>query len=148
MKFELNDYHRNTSDNDLIADLKKVAGELKKDSITVNEYKKLGKYNASTISKRFGSWNESLEMASLKITLRQNIPEEELFKNLEDVWIKLGRQPTYAEIQLPLSQFPSSVYANRFGSWHKALKKFVEYIKNDPEAEVNEAKTTSMEEKN
>jgi len=38
MKFELNEYHRNVPDKDLIADLKKVSKELSKEAITQDEY--------------------------------------------------------------------------------------------------------------
>lgn len=59
-----------------------------------------------------------------------NLPEEELFKNLEEIWIKLGRQPRYAEVQKPLSKYHVGTYENRFGGWRNALEKFVAYINN------------------
>ena len=34
MKFELDDYHRNISDEELINDLKRIASELNKNSVT------------------------------------------------------------------------------------------------------------------
>ena len=45
MKFELNNNYRNISDEELIEDVKKVACFLKKESITIDEYDKNGKYN-------------------------------------------------------------------------------------------------------
>jgi hypothetical protein len=136
---------QNIPDSEFIADLKKVSLKLKKDSVTKDEYDKHGKYGTATLSKRFGGWNKSLGMAELKVTLRQNIPEEELFENLEEVWIKLGRQPASLEIQTPLSRFALMTYKTRFGGWRKALEKFVEYI-NDPETE--EEKIIIFEEEN
>jgi 5-methylcytosine-specific restriction endonuclease McrA len=57
-----------------------------------------------------------------------NLSEEELFENLEGAWVKLGRQPKYLEMQKPLSKYSACTYANRFGTWRKALEKFVAYI--------------------
>ena len=47
-----------------------------------------------------------------------------MFKNLEEVWIKLGRQPKYAEVHKPLSKY-------HVGTWRKALEKFIAYINNE-----------------
>lgn len=60
-----------------------------------------------------------------------NIPEEELYKNLEEVWVKLGRQPRCEEVQKPLSKYHVGTYENRFGTWRKALLSFVSYINNE-----------------
>src|SRR3989338_4569855 len=128
MKFELEKYHRNTPPEDLIADIKYVAKKLSKKSITVVEYAKYGKYGIQTYFRRFGSWSNALEAANLKIDRKINISDKKLFKNLEDVWIKLGRQPRCEEIRKPLSQFSTNPYTQHFGSWRGALEKFISYI--------------------
>ena len=95
MKFELEKYHRNTSDEELVTDLKRVATDLQK-SPTIDEYNERGTYHSTTLTRRFGSWFKVLENAGLSRTRSPlNIPEEELFQNLEEVWTKLGRQPRY-----------------------------------------------------
>ena len=98
MKFELEEYHRNITDDELVADLKRVATELSKDSITSDQYDERGKFSSNTFAKRFGSWLKALEKAGLQKTRNYNITEEELFQNLEEIWIKLGRQPRREEI--------------------------------------------------
>lgn len=60
-----------------------------------------------------------------------NSTEEELFQNLEEVWIKLGRQPHYGEMTAPLSKYHRATYEKRYGTWRKALEKFIIYIKNE-----------------
>jgi hypothetical protein len=128
MKFELDDYHRNISDKDLISDLKCLAEELKR-SPTMEDYKERGKYSCDTYCRRFGGWLKALKIAGLKATRSPiNIPVEDLFMNLEEVWIKLERQPRYNEIQKPLSKFSAGTYEKRFGSWRKALEAFVNYM--------------------
>ena len=132
MKFELDDYHRNISDEELINDLKRIASELNKNSVTRDDNDERWKYNNSTYTRRFGSWFNALEKAWLGQTRSPlNIPDEELFKNLEEIWIQLGRQPKYLEIQKPFSKYSVGTYDHRFGSWRKALEKFVAYINNE-----------------
>ncbi|HBG81869.1 TPA: endonuclease [candidate division CPR2 bacterium] len=132
MKFELDNYHRNIPDDLLIEDLVSVAKKLGKGSITHEEYNLNGKYSSTTCLRRFGSWFNALEKAQLQKTRTPaNIPEEDLFKNLEEIWIKLGRQPRYQEVQKPLSKYHAGTYENRFGTWRKALEKFISYINNE-----------------
>jgi hypothetical protein len=128
MKFELDTYHRGTPDNELIADLKRVSVEINK-SPTIDEYNERGLFHAATISRRFGSWFKALELAGLEKTRSAiDISEEELFENLEEIWVKLGRQPRYQEVQKPLSKYSVGTYDKRFGSFRKALESFVTYI--------------------
>lgn len=136
MKFELEEYHRNTPDEELINDLKQVAEKSNKTSITRELYDEKGKFNSGTLIRRFGSWFDSLEKAGLEKTRTpMNLPEEELYHNLEEIWIKLGRQPKYIEIKKPFSKYSVGTYEHRFGTWRKALEKFVAYINTDKENE-------------
>ncbi|MBI3582134.1 MAG: HNH endonuclease [Nitrospinae bacterium] len=130
MKFELEEYHRGVTDEELIADLRRVASELKKTSITNSDYGERGKYHIATYLRRFGSWFIALEKAGLEKSRNFNITQEELFQNLEEVWIKLGRQPRYSEVKIPLSKYGGKTYENRFGTWRKALESFVASINN------------------
>ena len=206
MKFELTQYNRNVPDEDLLNDLKLVASELKKSSLSGGEYKKYGKYGLRTISTRFGwnkalilaglqiqkyhtltepellqdlrnvseilkkksvtmaeydsigkysssafskfgTWFHALEKAGLEKTRNLGITNEELFENLEEIWTKLGRQPKSAEVQKPFSRYSVDTYADRFGSWRKALEAFVKFMNEDrdegeqiiPPAEVTES---------
>ena len=48
MKFELNEYHRNISDNELIDDLKYVANLINKNTVTLDEYNEYGHFHCTT----------------------------------------------------------------------------------------------------
>jgi hypothetical protein len=131
MKFELKDYHQNITDEELIADLKRVAIELKQNYVTAKQQDTFGKYYSSTFLRRFGSWLKAQEKAGLQKTKQQannKIPEEDLFNNLEEVWVKLGRQPRFSEMTQQNSKYSGFAYRRRFGSWLKALKVFVALI--------------------
>jgi hypothetical protein len=116
------------SEQELIEDLKRVSNALKKKSVTHAEYNSYGKFSSSAIMHRFSSWFKALEKAGLEKTRTYGVTDEEYFKNIEEIWIKLGRQPNYAEIEKPFSRYSAGAYERRFGSWRKALEAFIEYI--------------------
>jgi len=66
MKFELDEYHRGITNDELINDLKRVAKELNKTAVSRAEYDERGKYGTTTHLRRFGSWFNSLEKAAKK----------------------------------------------------------------------------------
>lgn len=125
-------------EDQLIEDLKRVAEIVSKTSISMNEYEEHGKFGTSAICKRFGGWNNAKKAANLTIGRLYNTTEEAFFENILNVWEKLGRQPKYHEIVSPLSKLNISSYERKFGTWRKALEKFVEYMnsKDDLQEEI------------
>jgi len=139
MKFTLKSYNRNIPDNELISDVIAVSNKTGRNTVTIAEYEQHGNYHPSTLQRRFGSWFKVLKNAGLEKSRSElNIPEEELFKNIEDIWAQLGRQPKYQEVKKPFSKYSAGTYDKRFGSWLKALEKFVEYMNQDDEPESEE----------
>jgi hypothetical protein len=129
MKYQLKDFNRNVPDDDLLGDLKLVAEKLGLNKISSRQYDDNGgKYAAATIGVRFGGWNSALKRAELNLVQRRDVSEVELFKNLEEVWIGIGRQPTFRDIKPPISKFSTHQYVSKFGAWRKALEEFVDYI--------------------
>jgi len=131
MKFELKPNNRDASDQDLLDDIKKVVKEFNKDTITRDEYDEKGRFHSGTIRKRFNGWLNALQKAGLAETRNYNIKNEDLIKNIEEVWLKLGRQPNGTEMKFPLSKYNRATYRLRFGSWQKALEAFIEHINSD-----------------
>lgn len=127
MKFELEPHHRNMPDEELLQDLARVAKEIGKDRVTIDEYNERGHFHNTTLTRRFGSWFTALEKAGLKKTRNLNIPDEELFNNLVDVWRRLGRQPKYQDLTSQTSKYTAGTYEKRFGGWRKALEAFVRW---------------------
>ena len=113
------------SKEDIIFDLKHVAKKLNKNTLTTFDYDNYGKYSVSGVSTYFnGSWLKALREAGLKESRFYKVTNDQYFKNLEEVWRKLGRQPKYIEMEKPLSQFSRKAYERRFGSWRSALDSF------------------------
>lgn len=118
------------SDEVCIRELKRVAAELGKDSLSLSEYRRIGLYSERPFIRLFGSWEEALKRAGLRPSTQfhKRVPDEEYFGNIERMWTLLGRQPRYTEIEKPFSAFSVRAYENRFGSWRKALEGFVAFI--------------------
>lgn len=125
MPFELEVHHRNTPDNELIGELRRVAQLLNRSSVTIDQFNEHGKFHSTTLSRRFGSWFKALAAAGLQPTRNLHITNDQLLENLVSVWLKLGRQPKYQDLSKANSAFSSGTYENRFGTWRKALEAFV-----------------------
>jgi hypothetical protein len=129
-KFELKLRKRNNPPEDLLEDLRSVAAAIGQDTVTRRVYDDKGKFGANTFLRRFGSWNGALKAAELKVVLRLNVSDEELFENLAELWQRLGRQPVGKDVEKGngFSKFSLGTYEKRYGSWNKALEAFVKFI--------------------
>src|SRR2546423_3721295 len=125
MKFSLNAYNRDTSEAELLADLKeislRVSGGLSQPKYCANG----GRFHPSTFSRRFGTWNAVLQRAGIAAAHRVNTPDSEWFANIATVWHHHGRQPTYDDMREHPSTKSPEGYAKRFGGCREALRAFV-----------------------
>lgn len=115
------------SDEELLADLQATAAGLGKSTISQKEYRRLGKFDGSTATRRFGTWNKALIAAGLSISNEVDLSDERLFENILVLWQHFGRQPRRSELAHPPSTLSQSPYNRRFRSWSSALGAFVEY---------------------
>ena len=122
------------SDHELIADLRATVAGLGTTTIGQKDYRRLGKYDDSTATKRFGTWNKALIAAGLSVSNEVDISDERLFENVLVLWQHFGRQPRRSELAKPPSIISQSPYNRRFGSWSAALHAFVEYANSIDEA--------------
>lgn len=126
MEFKLNDYHRNVSDEELINDLRSVAKQLGKDSITIEDYKHAGKYSRDTISRRFGGWIAALQKSGLSVTSsqlnHQGIDKNDMIADLKYVAEKLCKKTFTTTEYSKYGNFSRDIYLRKFGSWNKALE--------------------------
>lgn len=126
MEFKLNDYHRNVSDEELLQDIVRVAKELKKDSLTIEDYKKRGKYSRDTISRRFGGWTASLRKAGLSPSSNQvnivGVSLNDMIDDLKDVSEKLKKRTFTSNGYSQYGKYSKNIFFRKFGSWNEALK--------------------------
>lgn len=117
------------SDDVIISDLIRVAVFLDKKIVTSTEYEKHGNYSHPTIFERFGGWASFVAKAGLKATGHiQNISDEDLFLEIERIWISLGKQPTTTEMKKGISKYSLDTFTRRFGGWRNALVAFIEHV--------------------
>ncbi len=144
VRYQYTPYHEFVSDDDLVADLVRVAQFSPGAPLTQKKYNEMGKYSSEKIVYRFGTWNNALEKAGLKLSLNKQYSNKELFENLERVWQSKGKQPVRNDMNNPaISSISSGAYLRRFGSWTDALKLFVEFMENDELEESTENTATN-----
>jgi 5-methylcytosine-specific restriction endonuclease McrA len=129
MEFLIRKRIRNASDAELIADVRKTARKLKKQTLSMKLYTENGSFHATNVANRFGSWFTVLELAGLKPSRAPfDITDDDLLENLEQVWIALGKQPVRQDMAEHGSKYSPSTYIRRFGTWNAAIDRFTEFI--------------------
>jgi hypothetical protein len=104
----------------LIFFLKRLATELKR-TPTIKDLKGRKMPSSTTYLKRFGTWNNVLRVAELKINVKMKYTPQELLENLKILAKELGRTPTSADLAKKDWIASSSTYRKYFGSIQKAL---------------------------
>ena len=126
MKFELNDYKQELTDDEILLDIKNTAERLGRDYISISCYRKNGRYSQTAIQHHFGTWKNALSLAGLRTGRNASelklISDEDYFKDLRRV-AKLIQQNTvpYDEYK-KLGRYSAEHIFNRFGKWNHALE--------------------------
>ena len=92
-------FRLNVSVEEIIKDVKRVRDIYQKDTITKKEYDVYGIYHSSTLNKHGIPWNKILQMSGLRLNLNRDFSNEDMFAEIERIWVKLGRQPTTTDIK-------------------------------------------------
>lgn len=100
---------QSVTDTEILNDLKAVASKSDARTVSIPKYKQHGKYDETTISRRFGSWNKALAAAGLVLSNEVNISDERLFENILTLWQHFGRQPRRSELAAAPSEGIASV---------------------------------------
>ena len=130
MIFKLELKNKTISDEELKADVLRVAKLIEPLPLSSKKYNELGRYNSDTVARRFGErkWNKVLECLGLDYAQVFHT-EQELFDNIARVWIAKMSQPTKRDMDSnTASSISSGAYLRKFGKWNIALVKFIEYI--------------------
>ena len=115
------------SNGEILADIRRAADSAGTNVVSQRLYSEFGKYDPTTASRRFGTWNKAVIAAGLEIANEINITDERLFENLMCLWEHYGRQPRRTELARPPSIISQGAYRRRFRSWMGALTQFVVY---------------------
>lgn len=125
MEFKLNEYHRNTSKEDFILDVKKTAKFLNKTTLTIEEYTANGKYHPSTLTRKFGSWKKVLELSGLDVcghNFKVECSIDDIVKDLERVVSIYGKKTITAKEYDLYGKYSSSTLVKKYKGWNNILK--------------------------
>ena len=129
------------SDEELLSELKRISKIIGENNISRKDFEKYSNYSYTSYRNHFGTFKKALEKVELFRSRNWGTSEEEYLENIKDVWVKLGRQPKYKDMDVSFSKHSSTSYAHYFSSWTKALKRFTEYIKNENVDTIESIKT-------
>ena len=124
----MNEYHRNTSDEELIEDVKRVADLLKKESLSCKDYSSHGRFSYNTLRNRFGSWNEVLRRAGLSVEKGRLKfhdyceSDEVFFADLRRVAKLMGRGYVTRTEYEKHGRFNYGERTKKYGGWDSLLK--------------------------
>lgn len=130
------DFIKDISEETIKEELRRVASYLNKNTLTKAEFDSVANVKSATVARYFKSWNKALESAGLKVSLRLNIRDEEIFDEIKKVWNEVGRRPTQSDFD-KYSSFSSGLVKKRFGGFLNAIEKFLEKERKDNNSQKN-----------
>jgi hypothetical protein len=127
---------RNLSNNDLLAELKRVHALVGKPYLNREDFNRHSITSEGAIRIRFGSFHKGLEAAGIpKAPYKmRRFTDTQCFENLASVWTHFGRTPQYREMFAPPSTIQGKTYVERWGTWRRTLTAFVEWANSEAEA--------------
>lgn len=122
MKFELDIDRRNISNEMLLQDVTTVAKQLGTRSPTADQYREYGRFNPSTVVRRFGGWRPALLKAGPKpVHHNSGIDVEDALNDLRAVAKHFGRRTVSNKEYSTQGQYSDAPLLRAFGSWNAAL---------------------------
>jgi 5-methylcytosine-specific restriction endonuclease McrA len=126
-------YSSQLTDAQLLREIRRVARKLGTTRLGERDMLAHGRVRVYIYSRRFGSWSEAVLRAGLEPASRASpYTAAELAANLRAVWLKIGGPPHAAELSRPPSRISWRVYAERFGTFSRALAAFVAEAEGGP----------------
>ena len=121
MRFELQPYNRDVSDDELLADLRAVARTLSINSLTQATYDKHGRFCAATLKKRFGTWNRAVSAAGLVPKQLMNIDPALIIADIQRVATMLGITKLTRQQYDRYGEYSEAPIYRHFGRWKAAV---------------------------
>lgn len=125
MKFELNEYKNELTDEDIIEDIKRVEKELDRDYISITTYKKFGRYSQTAIQGHFGTWGNALSIAGLRIERTSSelkfISDQEYYDDFIRVAKIIAKNTVAYEEYKQHGHYAVTYVFKRFGDWDSVM---------------------------
>ncbi len=103
------------------------------------DFNKHGNISAGTIKREFGTWREALsalkkylngkglDLAPRKFPYNRQYSDEQMFQEMERIWVSLGHRPSRNEWEASDPKISYNAYKNRFGGWTSTCLNFIEF---------------------
>ncbi len=126
MKFELNDYKKELTDDEILSDIKAVAKQLGKSYISISTYKKYGRFSQTAIQGHFGTWKKALSLSGLRTERNaselKHISDEDYFADLQKVAQIMEKDTVSYDDYKRCGKYSAEHIFHRFGKWSVALE--------------------------
>lgn len=136
-KFDI-DFLDDFSEQALIEELRRLAHDLRQDTLSRRDIDTHGRMSSAVVLKRFGSLRHALHAAGLRPSRFMKATDQELLDLLEELWVttleKFGRRPQRADLKILESPVSADTIVRRFGSWKKALIAAAERVEHEPDS--------------
>jgi hypothetical protein len=143
---------RKVTDDEIRAEMRRVADELETTGLTERQYKQLGQIGIATILNRFGSWNQAVQTAGLDAKPRSSkadrgkVTEKDVVKEIRRVAYELHADTLTQREFRQYGRFSLSVVVGKFGSWDSAVQAaFIDSGPVEPQAEEGHKRFTEDE---
>ncbi len=124
MPYEI-DFLESYDRDSIAAELRRIADQLCKKTVTIEDIDQYGRVGAKTVINRFGSMRAALIGAGLVPTRGRQWTNTELIRILTGVWDKtqrdFGRSPRQTDFKRYKTPVCAYTVGHRFGTWRKAL---------------------------
>jgi hypothetical protein len=123
-KFDLSAKRRRLTDEELVCALQAASEAFGSVYFSTTQYDGLfgERPHSATIVERFGSWKNALEIIGISGARERRYSEEQLIKNLEDIWRELGYPPGKRQISALGAKISEGPYKRHWGSVKSACE--------------------------
>jgi hypothetical protein len=121
-KFVVQPYHRNLSDDVLLADLTRVANILRATALSQTAYMAHGRFAFVTYCRRFGSWKSALMRVNLEPAHLMNVSADALLNDIRRVALKLETDRLRYSQYEAHGRYSRKIIYRLFGRWQTAAE--------------------------
>lgn len=120
----------------MIMELERVAKNFNYTDFRVKDFEKIATMSADTVVREFGNWEKALSFLAallkkkgieLQIRKRGRFTTQELFNEMERIWVQVGHRPSRNEWEAASAKISHDTYDRHFISWQNACLEFIEY---------------------
>ncbi len=136
-KFEFGRWRINKiSREKIIMELERVANIFNYTDFRIKDFEEIANMSADTVVREFGNWEKALSFLAtllkekgieLQVRKRGRFTTQELFNEMERIWVKVGHRPSRDEWEAASAKISHDTYDRYFKSWQNACLQFIEY---------------------